>query len=207
MVVKSAEIISDSEDESLNFVCPPGFKKINPKTTLSDLKDKQIWLIQMPHGFDMTSLKSFDLDDEYKEGSLKVGKSKFSIKQDDDSTGALDQKIRLLTRSSDKDKLSISSKKICKAFKINETVTIPEINIKEVAVPKPKVQPIEGLVMKWQPTGYGPSNYVEAKSFIDGEDEVLLKESPEKKRRKKEHKHNEEKEKKKKKDKSGTKSA
>lgn len=187
MAYKSAETISDSEKESSEFQCPTGFKKVTGKPTPKDLSDKQVWLVQVPLNFDVSKLKSFNLAG--KQGSLSLDDTSFAIKQDDVASGALKQKIRLLGSKKGNETFRISSKRISKFFKVTESVEIPAINLEKVATPKPKVKPVEGLYMRWQPMGYGASSYEEASPGVKLKEvqqavEKGQPQEPEKKKRK-----------------------
>lgn len=147
------------------FVPPPGFKAVKslePVPTALGGK-RQAWLIQVPPGFDLSTLKQLPIPTTpFDRKTFSVADEKYAISQSDmqesiSSNKEFKSRVKLLAAGSDEGNMKISSKSFTQFFQITPDVSIPNINYDEVVVPKPKVAPIEGLGLRHYSTGYGPT--------------------------------------------------
>ncbi|CAN3372372.1 hypothetical protein DIURU_004170 [Diutina rugosa] len=174
MVIKSKEYVSDSDSENDEFEPPKGFK---PQQFGADFakaaKDKEIWLIKAPKGFDMNELKKLPVS--FTATSLKKGPTPFT---QNDVTYTVNEE--LLTTENAPSKYTVlaggktgglvsTSAKINRFYNIRETVSIPKIDFDAARVPRKDVEEVEGLRMRHFPTGYDANDFEEAKAPAQSE--------------------------------------
>jgi hypothetical protein len=141
------------------FRVPTGYRAVDLDKPLSSLKNKQIWMMQLPPKFDLKKVKKLPV--AFASGSeptFSVDGVSYWISQEE--SDSVKDRFRVLASTGDGYK--VSSKRISRSYKISEQASIPDIDIKQVNIPKPVVPEKTGLYMRVQPTGYGPSSYEES---------------------------------------------
>ncbi|KAG7813364.1 hypothetical protein KL921_000910 [Ogataea angusta] len=196
---------SDLSDQELSGFRPPrGFKKVenleimgnlSPKT----LKNKEIWLIQVPSDFNIKKLKKLPVN-------LGVGQTtEFKVKDTDyalnEDLAAAEQSVlkrryKIMSAQNKNSLQPVPKLEVSRFYSVSEKVKIPEINYAKVVTQRHDVEQHADLRMRHFPTGYGRDNYEEAKK----EDKFVATPKPQKRKSedspKKEKKHKKDKKKK-----------
>lgn len=159
--------LSESEDvqdgEAAVFSPPAEYKRVKHLKKFHKKKgSEQLWLIKLPHDLDVTKIKSLPLAVDGQEQLIPVeGAIQYSIGEDQTQKGGSDSaNLSLLVPEEGRESLKISGRgrslEFDKVFNVSETVRIPEIDYKKLAVPRSNVVKVEGLQARHFASGYGP---------------------------------------------------
>ncbi|KAH3666039.1 hypothetical protein OGAPHI_004228 [Ogataea philodendri] len=168
-IFDSDEDLSGSENEV--FQAPRGFKKVKDMSSIKaltpqNLKNKEVWLIQVPSDFNVKKLKKLPVNFNLGENTdFNLKGTDYTLHEDllaaEEST--LKKKYKIMS-AQDKDKLQpVTDLRISRFYSISEKVKIPEIDYSKVVSQRKDVKQHDDLRMRHFPTGYGSNDYEEAK--------------------------------------------
>ncbi|ODV90272.1 hypothetical protein CANCADRAFT_2004 [Tortispora caseinolytica NRRL Y-17796] len=148
------------EIEELAYKPPRGYKEYE-KGGIKDeqIKNKEIWLVQVPECLDLEDLPKIDMK------KLEKGEYRFEAKgktflaslelETDENMGVLIGKGA---------ELKVSKQRVVKRLRIIEHVTLPEIDYKQVIQPQKMPEQIEGMRTRHVPMGYSLESKKRSKS-------------------------------------------
>ncbi|KAG7733122.1 hypothetical protein KL948_001625 [Ogataea haglerorum] len=196
---------SDLSDQELRGFQPPlGFKKVEDleivgRLSPKNLKNKEIWLIQVPSDLNIKKLKKLPVNlGVGRTTEFKVKDTDYALNEDIAATeqDVLKRRYKIMSAQNKKSLQPVPKLEISRFYSVSEKVKIPEINYGKVVTQRRDVEQHLDLRMRHFPTGYGKDNYEEAKK----EDKSVATPNPQKRKSedssKKEKKHKKDKKKK-----------
>ncbi|KAG7920167.1 hypothetical protein OGATHE_002693 [Ogataea polymorpha] len=168
-VVDSDSDLSDQDFSSFNP--PRGFKKVKKienieKVSPKNLKNKEIWLIQVPSDFNIKKLKKLPVNlGVGRTTEFKVKDTEYALNEDLAAAehNVLKKRYKIMSAQNEKSLQPVSKLEISRFYSVSEKVRIPEIDHGKVVTQRRDVEQHADLRMRHFPTGYGKDNYEEAK--------------------------------------------
>lgn len=181
----SREYVSDSDGESdaeveQVFRAPSDYKKCRHLKKFHKKPNEEVWLIKVPAGLDIGSLKSLPVDLDSR-GDDRSGSSvvtfdanakKYSLEEQngldysnlsllvpDESRESLRLERGTEGKGNSKSKKESTSVALERIFTVSEVASIPNIDFSKLRVPHADVVKVEGLKMRHFPTGYDAKDY------------------------------------------------
>ena len=162
---------SDLEGEEETYVAPKNYHKYDLRSKFEPRDNREIWLIKTPKGFPIEKLQtlpvSFGLTSKNglntSAATFKVENRSFQLYEESFAAESEAHKYSILGHKGE-NQLEPVEKTIDRFYNISEKIAIPDINYEKVVIPRKDVEKIDGLVMKHYPTGYGASDFEEARA-------------------------------------------